>query len=216
MRPFRVVGLTLLVLVLASPITLSPARDAGATLTSSTCHAPRVLGLTVAAARARSRSSGCHVRFVGAAIRMTRVQTIRSQSARPGQVTTLLTLRVNPLCPGSAFLGPPPGEPLLSPGPTELDVGLFIEGGAFIYRSAPVCRNLVGTSSAGSITVTNAGGVAIANKVALVAGQLLKITLDAGTYTLTGVFAGGNLVGPLKVVVPSGDVVRQDLVLNVP
>jgi hypothetical protein len=48
------------------------------------------------------------------------------------------------------------------------------------------------------------------------AGQLLKITLGAGQYTITGVFAGGNAVGPTAVTVPAGEVVRQDLVLDVP
>jgi hypothetical protein len=149
-------------------------------------------------------------------VRMASVQTIRTQSTRPGQVTKLLIVTVNPLCPGSANIGPPPGEPLVTPGPTELDTGLFIEGGAFIYRSAPVCKDVVGTSSAGTITVTNAAGTVIANKTALTAGQLLKITLGAGEYTLTGVFAGGNAVGPIKVTVAAGQVVRQDLVLDVP
>jgi hypothetical protein len=97
-----------------------------------------------------------------------------------------------------------------------LDTGLFIEGGAFIFRSAPVCKDLVGKSDAGTITVTNAAGTAIANEVALNAGQLLKITLSAGQYTITGVFAGGNAVGPTTVTVPVGEVVRQDLVLDVP
>ena len=147
---------------------------------------------------------------------MASVQPIRTQSSRPGQVTKLLIVTVNPLCPGSANIGPPPGEPLVTPGPTELDAGLFIEGGAFIYRSAPICKDVVGTSSAGTITVTNAAGTVIANKTALTAGQLLKITLGAGEYTLTGVFAGGNAVGPIKVTVAAGQVVRQDLVLDVP
>jgi hypothetical protein len=53
-------------------------------------------------------------------------------------------------------------------------------------------------------------------ETALTAGQLLKITLGAGEYTLTGVFAGGNAVGPIKVTVAAGQVVRQDLVLDVP
>lgn len=147
---------------------------------------------------------------------MPKIQTIHRQSARPGQITKLLTVTVNPLCPGSVNLGPPPGEPLLTPGPTELDTGLFVVGGAFIYRSAPVCKDLVGKSSAGTITVTNAVGTVIANNMTLNAGQLLEITLSAGQYTITGVFAGGNKVGPTTVTVPAGEVVRQDLVLDVP
>jgi len=160
--------------------------------------------------------SGCELRLNGASVRMAQIQTIRAQSPRPGQITKLLTLTVNPLCPGSVNPGPPPGEPLLTPGPTELDTGLFIEGGAFIYRSAPVCKDLVGKSNAGTITVTNAAGTVIARNMAVNAGQLLEIKLSAGQYTITGVFAGGNTVGPTTVTVPTGEVVRQDLVLDVP
>ena len=147
---------------------------------------------------------------------MAQIQTIRAQRPGPGRVATLLTVIVNPLCPSSSNFGPPPGEPLETPGPTELDTGLFMEGGAFIYRSAPNCKELVGKSLAGTITVTNAAGTVIADNVAVAAGQLLKITLASGQYTITGVLAGGNKVGPTTVTVPAGEVVRQDLVLLVP
>ena len=205
-----------LVLMAVLPLTVTAASSSATVAAHSSCHAPRLISLTVNTARARARSSGCRLRLTGAPVRMASFQTIRTQSSRPGQVTKLLIVTVNPLCPGSANIGPPPGEPLVTPGPTELDTGLFIEGGAFIYRSAPVCKDVVGTSSAGTITVTNAAGTVIANKTALTAGQLLKITLGAGEYTLTGVFAGGNAVGPIKVTVTAGQVVRQDLVLDVP
>src|ERR1035437_4199898 len=205
-----------LVLVAGLPLTATATSSSTTVAAHSSCHAPRLISLTVNAARARARTCGCRLRLTGAPVRMSSVQTIRTQSTRPGQVTKLLIVTVNPLCPGSANIGPPPGEPLVTPGPTELDTGLFIEGGAFIYRSAPVCKDVVGTSSAGTITVTNAAGTVIANKTALTAGQLLKITLGAGEYTLTGVFAGGNAVGPIKVTVTAGQVVRQDLVLDVP
>ncbi len=208
--------LAFLALVGIPPLTLTAPSTAAAASAHSSCRAPRMIGLTVTAARARAKISGCQLRLTGASVKMPKIQTIRTQSARPGRVTKFLALSVNPLCPGSVQLGPPPGEPLLSPGPTGLDTGLFIEGGAFIFRSAPVCKDLVGKSDAGTITVTNAGGTAIANEVALNAGQLLKITLSAGQYTITGVFASGNAVGPTMVTVPAGEVVRQDLVLDVP
>ena len=203
-------------LVALPSLTVAEASGPAAAITQTSCHAPRMIGLTVAAARARAKTSGCLLQLRGALVQMPKIQTIRAQSARPGQVTKLLTLTVNPLCPSSGAIGPPPGEPLLTPGPTELDCGLFIEGGALIYRSAPVCKDLVGKSSAGTITVTNAVGTVIANTMSVNAGQLLKITLSAGHYTLTGVFAGGNKVGPITVTVLAGEVVRQDLVLAVP
>lgn len=203
-------------LVALPSLTVAGASGPVAASTQPSCHAPRLIGLTVAAAHARATTSGCLLRLRGALVQMPKIQTIRAQSARPGQVTKLLALTVNPLCPSSGAIGPPPGEPLLTPGPTELDSGLFIEGGPFIYRSAPVCKDLVGKSSAGTITVTNAVGTVIANNMTLSAGQLLKITLSAGRYTITGVFLGGNKVGPITVTVPAGEVVRQDLVLAVP
>jgi hypothetical protein len=205
-----------LVLVTLLPLTVTVASGSAAASAKSSCHAPRLIGLTVSAARSKAKTAGCELRLTGASVQMPKIQTIRKQSARPGQVTRLLTAVVNPLCPGSVALGPPPGEPLLTPGPTELDTGLFIVGGALIYRSAPVCRDLVGKSSAGAITVTNFAGTSIANNVALTAGQLLKITLGAGQYTITGVFAGGSKAGPITVTVPGEEVVRQDLVLDVP
>jgi hypothetical protein len=147
---------------------------------------------------------------------MATIQTIRAQSPRPGQATKFLTLTVNPLCAGSANIGPPPGEPLLTSGTSGLVTGLFIEGGALILRSAPVCRVLVGKSSAGTITITNSVGATLANNTQLTAGQLLEINLTPGQYTVTGVFAGGTAVGPITVTIPAGEVVRQDLVLDVP
>jgi hypothetical protein len=174
-----------------------------------------MIGLTVTAGRLEAKKAGCQLRLTGYSIKMAKIQTIRKQSARPGQLTKLLSVTVNPLCPSSAAIGPPSGEPLMTPGPSELETGLFIEGGALIFRSVPVCKDLVGTSNAGTITVTDAGGTVIANR-AVIAGELLKIDLSAGLYSISGVFAGGNVARPITVTVPSGEVVRQDLVLDVP
>jgi len=208
--------LAVLALMTFLPLTFMAVSSAEAASTHSSCHAPRLIGLTVSAARNRAKTSHCELRLKGASVRMAKIQTIHAQSARPGSIRKLLSVTVNPLCPGSSEIGPPRGEPLLTPGPTVLNTGLFIEGGAFIYRSAPVCKNLVGTSSAGTITVTSAGGTVIANKMTVNAGQELEIALNAGQYTVTGVFAGGNNVGPVTVTVLAGDTVRQDLVLPVP
>jgi hypothetical protein len=103
----------------------------------------------------------------------------------------------------------------VKPGPTALIAGLFIEGGAFIERSAPNCKTLVGKSSAGTITITNSVGTVVAT-TALTVGQLLSVSVTAGTYTISGQFAGGAKAGPTTVNVPSGEIVRQDLVLDVP
>lgn len=147
---------------------------------------------------------------------MPTIQTIRTQSFGPGHVAKVVTLSVNPLCPGSLNIGPPPGEPIVKSGPTELIAGLFIEGGAFIYRSAPNCKVFVGKSSGGTITITNSVGTVFADNMALTPGQLLYVNVPAGTYTITGVLTGGNKLGPTTVSVASGEIVRQDLVLDVP
>lgn len=208
-------SLAVLVMVVSVPL-VSTASVGFADATTHSCHAPRVTGLTVMAARSRAASSGCRLRLEGSAVRMAQIQTIRAQRPGPGRAATLLRVTVNPLCPSSSNIGPPPGEPLETPGPTGLDTGLFIEGGAFIYRSAPNCKELVGKSLAGTITVINSAGTVVANNAKVGAGQLLNITLGAGEYTITGVVAGGNKVGPTTVTVPAGEVVRQDLALLVP
>jgi hypothetical protein len=205
-----------LVLVAFVPLAFSGTPSGASISQHATCHAPRLTGLTVTAARTRARVAGCQLRFVGAALRMPKIQTIRTQSARPGQLAKVVSVSVNPLCPGSTNLGPPPGEPIIKAGATELITGLFIEGGAFIYRSAPVCKDLKGTSSSGTITITNSVGTVLANNMALSAGQLLEVNVQPGPYTVSGVFTGGNTVGPITVNVDSGEVVRQDLVLDVP
>jgi hypothetical protein len=123
---------------------------------------------------------------------------------------------VNPLCESAGLPGPPPGEPIIKAGPTELITGLFIEGGPLVLRSAPVCKKIVGKSSGGTITITNSVGSIIANNMTLTAGQLLYVNVQPGAYTVSGVFSGGLKSGPITVNVPSGDVVRQDVVLDVP
>ena len=144
------------------------------------------------------------------------IQTIRGQSAAPGRRATLVTLAVNPLCGGAINPGPPAGESIIKSGPPELITGLFIEGGAYLERSAPNCKAIVGKSSAGTITITNSVGTVIANNTALSAGQLLYLPVSPEVYTVSGVFSGGNKVGPIKVNVDADQIVRQDLVLDVP
>jgi len=147
---------------------------------------------------------------------MPTVQTVGTQSVRPGLSAKLVSVSVNPLCPGPAGLGPPLGEPIENPGATELITGLFVEGGPLIFRSAPVCKDLVGKSTSGTITVVNSVGTVLANKMALSAGQLLYVNVQPGTYTVSGKFSGGTPIGPITVTVPSGEMVRQDLVLEAP
>ena len=208
--------LTVVSVVCLSLVPPALATSASGATTHASCRVPRMTGLTVKGARSRAAVAGCTLRLIGATVTMPTVQTIHTQSVRPGRRARVVVDRVNPVCPGSAALGPPPGEPLLKPGPTELIAGLFGEGGPLLFRSAPNCKSLVGTSSPGTITVVNAEGTVVVNKMALATGQLLHADVPAGTYTLTGVLKGGTKVGPLTVKVPSGEIVRQDLVIDFP
>jgi hypothetical protein len=175
-----------------------------------------MIGLTVKAARTRARVAGCQLRLTGAAVKIATVQTIHTQSVRPGKSARAVSVSVNPLCTGPAGLGPPPNEPIEKPGATELVSGLFVEGGPVVFRSAPVCKALVGKSTSGTITVTNSAGTVLANNMALTAGQLLYVNVQPGAYTVSGKLTGGTALGPIIVNVPSGEVVRQDLVLDAP
>jgi hypothetical protein len=210
------VGLVMTVIVAVMPLTLSATTTVAAASTPSTCHAPRLTGLTVTLARRHAKAAGCAVRLVGAKLQMPQIQTVRTQSVRPGGVTKKVTLTVNPLCSGAADNGPPAGEPIIEPGPTELISGLFLEGGPFLWRSAPNCKDLVEKSSPGWITVTNSAGTVIVYKRELTEGQLLHVKVPAGKYTITGVLSVNNKVGPVTVNVPAGKTVRQDLTLDAP
>jgi len=198
------------------PVSLTATSSAAGASARLSCRVPRMTGLTVSVARTRARAAGCSLRFTGARVQVPTIQTIHTQSVRPGLVAREISVSVNPLCQSSGNPGPPPGEPILKPGPSEIITGLFIEGGAVIERSAPNCKTPVGKSDGGNITITNSAGTVIANNMALTAGQLLYVNVPAGTYAVMGVFAGGNKVGPITVTVPSGEIVRQDLVLDVP
>jgi hypothetical protein len=206
--------LSLLALSTFVPLTVTASPTAARA--AATCHAPRMTGLTVSAARGRARTAGCRLRFDGARVQTPTIQTIRRQSVPPGRVATVVTLDVNPLCGGASNPGPPPGEPIIKSGTPELITGLFIAGGAYIERSAPNCKTIVGKSSAGTITVTNSAGSVIANNVAVSAGALLSVNVSPGAYSVSGVFLGGNKVGPIQVTVGADQIVRQDLVLDVP
>jgi len=198
------------------PLALTGTPSSAAASAHASCHVPRMTGLTVSAARSRARDAGCRLRLAGSAVKMPTVQTVRTQSVRPGLSAKLVSVSVNPLCPGPAGLGPPLGEPIEKSGATELITGLFVEGGPLIFRSAPVCKDLVGKSTSGTITVVNSVGTVLAKNMALSAGQLLYVNVQPGTYTVSGKFSGGTPIGPITVTVPSGEMVRQDLVLEAP
>jgi hypothetical protein len=205
-----------LAIVAVAPLTVTGSQSVAAASTVTTCHAPRMTGLTVTKARERAKVAGCRLRFVGPALRVSDVQTIRTQSVLPGHPGSVVTLLVNPLCSGAALPGPPAGEPIIKSGPTELITSLFLDGGPLSLWSARTCKARVGKSSAGTITITNSVGTVIANNMKLSAGQLLYVNVPAGVYTITGTYSNGLSAGTINVSVTAGEIVRQDLVLDVP
>jgi hypothetical protein len=189
---------------------------------SSTCRVPRLTGLVVVAARERVAKAGCHIRVLGAPLERPETQTIRRQNARPGQLRRNVTVWVNPMCWGSSALGPRKREPIVTPGPSELVSGLYLVGGPPRHWSAPTCDSLVGTPGAGTITVTDpASGVVVAS-VTVGEGQLARLALPPGTYTVVGTFAHAftgtqhTQSRPRSVAIPARTTVRQDVSVDIP
>ena len=98
-------------------------------------------------------------------------------------------------------------------GKTELVSGLFLDGGPL--RRRPRCRP--GKPAAGTITVVNprTGKVVASDSVG--DGQLARIPLTRGTYTVTGTFATAFRnnqpiqTQPRTITIPAGRTVRQDV-----
>jgi hypothetical protein len=201
-------------------LALAAAVPASAGAGQETCRVPRLVGLTVKAAEARARASGCRLALHGATLERAQVQTIRRQTPTRGRARAIQAW-VNPLCPGSAELPGPRHEPIHTPGPPELLSGLYLDGGPLTFRSAPDCERLEGTPWAGTITVRNASGSIVAVRH-VAAGHLATIPLRPGAYTITAEFDGAivnerhAVVGPTAVEIPPHTVVRKDLALNIP
>ena len=100
--------------------------------------------------------------------------------------------------------------------------GLFLVGGPLVLYSAATCYSIVGTPSAGTITVTDPTTGMTAAKQTVAEGQLAHFRLAPGSYTITGTFADANAGGvrlttPAQTVnIPHGDTVRQDAVASIP
>jgi hypothetical protein len=188
---------------------------------ASVCRVPRLTGLVVFAARERAAKAGCRLRLEGEPVERAAIQTIGEQSPRPGMRSQTITAWVNSLCSGSAAWGPLRGEPFLTPGPTELVSGLYLDGGPHLFRSAPRCDALSGTPGAGTIMVMNAATGATVATQTVVRGRLAAIPLPPGTYSVRGTFGEANTNGvhpqsfPVTVQIESGKTLRRDLVLNI-
>ena len=185
------------------------------------CRSLHLTGLVIGVAEAQAGKAGCRLQLVGSPVQRPTIQTIRRQISRTGRRGSIVTVWVNPLCSGSADWGPPRGEPLHAPGPTELISGLYLDGGPLSLRSATRCTSLSGTPGAGTITVTDPASGAILATETVANGQLAKIRLPAGTYTIVGTFANAmsdnqNMQSPPRsVTIRSGQTIRQDVSVSI-
>lgn len=192
-------------------------------------HVPRLVGLSLSAARRRAARAGCKVqaREAGSGqivekrlyARYAAQAVVRQipRADRAGGVERMVTVWLRPLCHQSADPGPPAGEPFVKRGPTELISGLFLGGGP--PRSSPRCR--VGTPSPGTITVTSPTTGTVIASDSVVSGQLATIPLAPGTYTMQGTFDnafsnGQAIMTPQQsVTIVAGYTIRQDVVANI-
>lgn len=197
------------------------------------CRVPKLVGLTVANARMVAARAGCRVRVVGpltvtpglhvGGTGLARLVTVARQAPRAGRRGDVIVLHVVPVCAQSGAPGGPPGEPFLTPGPTELISGLFLAGGPLAIRPVP-CR--LGVPSPGTITVRDPATGAVVATGTAAGGRgprgLATIPLAPGTYSVTGTFGNAWVNGvpiqslPLTVTIPAGVTVRQDVSRDIP
>ncbi len=193
-------------------------------------HVPRLVGLSLSAARTRAARAGCKLQAREAGSgqivekqlygRNSAQSVVRQapRAGRAGRMGRTVTVWLKPLCRQSAAAGSPAGEPFVKPGPTELVSGLFLAGGPLTL--SPRCQ--AGTPSPGTITVTSPTTGAVIASDSVASGQLATIPLAPGTYNIQGTF--GNAFSndqaiqtqPQQVTITAGYTVRQDVVVNVP
>lgn len=225
-RARAIVGVVVLVLLALGGAAGSSAAQAGRVKRPhasrrGSCRVPRLTGLVVAVARRDVAKAGCRLRLQGARVQAAEIQTIARQIPRAGQRARLITAWVNPLCVGQGANGPPSGEPILAPGPSELVTGLFVAGGPLVLTSAPSCVFRPGVPGPGTITITDPATGAVIATSTVVAGQLATFPLPPGTYTISGTFDdvignGQRAQTSATVSIPGGEIVRQDVTLAVP
>jgi hypothetical protein len=103
-----------------------------------------------------------------------------------------------------------PREPYVTYGPTELLVGLYVQGGALI----PNCPQLPRGPYGGTVTVSAHDGKVVARETLHAAGKLFVLRVAPGRYTIAA--REGGYVRPVSVTVRAGETVRYDLFEDVP
>ena len=185
------------------------------------CHVPRLTGLVLSVARERATHARCTLRVKGAALKQPTIQTVERQSPAAGGRSSSVTVWLNPFCKGSAAYGPGLTEPVITPGPTELISGFYLDGGPDAAYSDPGCKRPAPPPGAGIVEVMNPTTGAVVATHTSARGRFVKIPLSAGSYTIRGTFLNAtiNSVHPHEtesVVIPPGRTVRQDFFLSIP
>ena len=122
-----------------------------------------------------------------------------------------VVLMQHALCPKS-IVAVAPREPYLTRGPTEVVVGLYVQGGALI----PNCPQEPRGPDGGTVTVSAHGGRVVARETLSAAGRLFVLPVAPGNYTISARIANGVRLRPVSVTVRKGYTVRQDLFEDVP
>jgi len=114
-------------------------------------------------------------------------------------------------CPKSV-VAVAPREPYVTRGPTEVVVGLYVQGGALI----PNCPQEPRGPDGGTVTVTTHGGRIVARETLAASGKLFVLAVAPGNYTISAKIANGVRLRPVSVTVRKGYTVRHDLFEDVP
>jgi hypothetical protein len=122
-----------------------------------------------------------------------------------------VTLTQHPPCPKPS-IAVAPREPYVTRGPTEVVVGLYVQGGPFI----PDCRQEPQGPDGGTVTLRSRGGTIVASQTVHGAGKLFVRHVAPGTYTLGAQRGDGIRLRSASVTVREGHTVRQDLFEDVP
>jgi hypothetical protein len=187
------------------------------------------VGLTLAKARQLAAESGCRIRVTGAPILGPYGQhvhvsggedrrRIARQAPRPSDRAQSIDVWLVAECAEMGAPGPPPGEPFVTRGPTELITGLYVAGGPFEVFPGR-CRK--GVPEPGTIKVTDSASGTTVARTTVAKGQLAHITLAAGSYTIDGTLSDATINGkPMtnsaSVTIPPAKIVRLDVIASIP
>jgi hypothetical protein len=206
----------------ASAVTAAEGSHSLGAATLARCERlPALRGLALAAARVKAARSGCRLRVRNPGSSDDDLRLVADARLHRDRHGPFVEVRLDPLCYSMGAPGPPPGEPIVKAGPTQLISGLFLAGGPLEMYSAPTCSR-VGTPSPGTITVTDATTGATVATQAVASGGLATFPLPPGNYVIAGTFGNATVNGapittaPQTVTVSSGYTVREDVVADIP